>query len=671
MTDVFAPSSQALLQQGVSLLQQGRAPDAWRAFHEVLRLDPANALAHHMVGAMAMLAGQLETGVESLKRSIALNPADPVAYGNLGNGLRELGHVEEALQAYAGALALEPRSAGVLNNRAALFNRLGRNDEALIDYDRALALDPASALLHGNRASVLSALGRHKEAIAAYEQAVILDPKVPGSHYNLATLLAEALQRPRALASFNRAIALKRGYVEAHVGRGNVLRDLGRSAEALADYDQAIMVDPGFIAAHSRRGDVLRRLSRFDEALASVERALSLSPADAASLNDLGNILFALGRHDGALDAYDRAVRADPSYFSAWNDRGLSLHTLMRLDEAQASFDRAIALRPGRPGVTLNMSMLALLRGDYAGGWRIYEARKAVTSLRGGPNPGHGRREWSGDEPVEGRTLLLISEQGLGDSLQFCRYAGLLADRGARVLIQVEKPLVRLLSTLRGVDQVIEKDAPPPDFDAYALMMSLPLAMGTSTPESIPGAPYLSSDPAQTTAFAERMGPRSRPRVGLVWSGGFRPDQPEIWSLNARRNIPLRLLAPLAQADVEFYSLQKGEAAENELAGLVASGWNGPAMVDWTGELNDFADTAALIANLDLVIAVDTSTAHLAGALGKPVWILNRFDICWRWMLERADSPWYPAARLFRQKSFDDWGPVVDEVAEALEAFRP
>jgi ADP-heptose:LPS heptosyltransferase len=272
---------------------------------------------------------------------------------------------------------------------------------------------------------------------------------------------------------------------------------------------------------------------------------------------------------------------------------------------------------------------------------------------------------------VKGKTILLHSEQGLGDTLQFCRYADLVKAEGAAVILQVEAPLVRLLSTLKGADRVLAKGADLPDFDLHASIMSLPRAFRTSL-QTVPAAiPYLHADPEDVAAWARRLGPRTRPRIGLAWAGGFRPDRPDLWTIYRRRDAPLRMLAPLARAEADFISLQKGERAENELAELVAAGWDGPAMLNPAAELRDFADTAALVENLDLVITVDTAVAHLAGALGKPVWILDRFDSCWRWMRERTDSPWYPTVRLFRQKTFGDWGPVIQEIAEALRTFKP
>lgn len=524
------PSPQALLQAGVQLMQQGRTEDARRAFHEALRLDPKNAVAHHMAGLMALQAGQLETGVASLKRSIALDPSDPSAHNNLANGLRDLGRFDEALEAYEAALALAPSFLGALNNRAILFGRLGRFAEALADYDRALAQDGRIALLHNNRAQMLRALGRHDEALAGCAAALRCDP----------------------------------AYADAYLNRATTLGELGRYEEALADYEACL------------------------------------------------------------------------------------------------------ALNPGRPEALYSSGSAHLALGRYERGWERYEARLNLKGARRAAAEGElARPAWRGETPLKGRTLLLRSEQGLGDTLQFCRYANLAKAEGATVVLQVEAPLVALLSTLDGADQVVAKEDPLPAFDLHASLMSLPHAFGTTLATVPAQVPYLRVDKDRVGAWARRLGPPARPRVGLVWSGGVPPDR---WDL-ARRNIPLRMLAPLAQADVDFISLQKGELAERELADALAAGWDGPALFDPAAELRDFSDTAALVENLDLVVTVDTAVAHLAGALGKPVWILNRFDNCWRWMQQRTDSPWYPTARLFRQQTFGDWSPVLAEVAQALRTF--
>jgi hypothetical protein len=272
------------------------------------------------------------------------------------------------------------------------------------------------------------------------------------------------------------------------------------------------------------------------------------------------------------------------------------------------------------------------------------------------------RLPWLGRECLIGKTIVLHGEQGLGDTLQFCRYVKRVADLGASVLLEVPSQLASLLKNLEGVSRLLVRGEPLPAFDYHCPLISLPLAFGTSLSTIPAQVPYIVADPVKTRFWSEKLGPWIQLRVGLVWSGGFRPDQPERGPVDKRRNMPLSTLAPLRNAGITFYSLQKGQPAESELAQLRAAGWPGPELVDFTALLHDFSDTAALVENLDLVISVDTSTAHLAGALAKPVWIMNRFDSCWRWLLNRTDSPWYPTARLYRQQRPEDWAEVVERI---------
>ena len=260
--------------------------------------------------------------------------------------------------------------------------------------------------------------------------------------------------------------------------------------------------------------------------------------------------------------------------------------------------------------------------------------------------------------------MFLYGEQGWGDYIHFCRYVKLLSDKGAKVVLEAPKPLFQLLKSLRGVSELIEVNQSVPPFDSHCPLMSLPRVFKT-TLDNVPNeVPYLFAEPEKVQAWATKLGAKSKLRIGLVWSGGFLPNQPETRSTKERRNIPLARFSPFKNLDATFYSLQKGDEAGTEFKDLLSGGWNGPAIIDWTDEIHDFSDTAALIQNLDLVISVDTSTAHLAGAMAKPVWLLNRFDIEWRWL---PNSPWYPTARLFRQQAPGDWVGVIDRLTPELE----
>ena len=306
--------------------------------------------------------------------------------------------------------------------------------------------------------------------------------------------------------------------------------------------------------------------------------------------------------------------------------------------------------------------------GRLEQGWRQFEWRKKLKKplgVRRYPQP-----LWLGAGNIAGKTLFLYWEQGLGDTIQFCRYALSAEMLGAKVVLSVQQPLRELLQQISPTIRIIGPIEAPTDFDYHCPLMSLPLAFKTTLSNIPADIPYLKSDLEKSHFWKEKLGEKNKLRVGLVWSGGFRPYQMESWTINNRRNIPLAKLAVLKDPNIEFYSLQKGEPAKSELAGLMRDNWDGPHIIDFTSQLHDFSDTAALVEILDSVISVDTSTAHLAGALGKPVWILNRFDTCWRWLLEREDSPWYPTVKLYRQDRPGHWDDVVWRIKMHLTSLR-
>jgi Tfp pilus assembly protein PilF len=512
--------------------------------------------------------------------------------------------------------------------------------------------------------------GRVEEAWNAFQALLRLDPNSAVGHHMVGLIALRTGRLEMGVESLRRSIALDPADPSAYSNLGNGLRDLGRDDEALKAYDTALALAPSFLDALNNRAVLLTRLGRFEEALADYDRALAQDGRIASLHNNRANVLRILGRHAEALDSCGAALRLDPAYGDAHLNRATVLHELGRPEEALADYEACLALNPGRPEALFYSGTAYLALGDYERGWERYEARRRLRGMRSGPDVDFVQPVWGGETPLKGKTILLHSEQGLGDTLQFCRYADLVKAKGATVILQVETTLVSLLSTLKGADHVVAKGADLPDFDLHASIMSLPYAFRTSL-QTVPAeVPYLHAEPDKVAAWARRLGPRTRPRVGLVWAGGFQADRRDLQNVYRRRDASLGMLAPLAQAEVGFISLQKGEPAEGELADLVAAGWDGPAMLNPAADLHDFSDTAALIENLDLVITVDTAVAHLAGALGKPVWILDRFDSCWRWMRERTDSPWYPTARLFRQKTFGDWTPVVRDVAEALRMFK-
>jgi tetratricopeptide (TPR) repeat protein len=515
---------------------------------------------------------------------------------------------------------------------------------------------PDSAQAHYERGSALRDLKRLDEALAAFEKAIALNPGYAEAHNSRGIVLARLTRFEEALAAFNQAIALKPDYAGAYNNRAIVLQDLKRHAEALADFDKALALQPDNARLYNNRGDTLRDLNRPDDALASYDQAIALKPDYAEAHYNRGTMLQDLGRFDGALASFGQAIALKPDYAEAYNNRGVVLQDLKRLDEAVADYTKAISLLPDYAEVHCNLAYCLLQMGRFEQGWRLHEWRKRTARPVG--NRSFAQPLWLGREDIANKTLFIHWEQGLGDTIQFCRYGKLLKARGARVVMSVQAPLYRLLGQMSADMLVIGPDAVPAAFDYHCPLLSLPLAAGT-TLQNIPSEQsYIFADEQLRKAWAARLPPPTKPRIGVVWSGSAKHKN------DRNRSIDLQSLAPLFSADVYWVSLQK-ELRDRDSAALRQF-----TQIACLGdELVDFADTAAVIELLDLVITVDTSVAHLAGAMGKPAWILLPFNSDWRWLSGRDDSPWYPTARLFRQDRPGSWQAVIASVHDALHGF--
>ncbi|MEP7181889.1 MAG: tetratricopeptide repeat-containing glycosyltransferase family protein [Betaproteobacteria bacterium] len=513
-----------------------------------------------------------------------------------------------------------------------------------------------SAELHCQRGNEASRLGRNAEALASYERAVALKPDFAEALYSRGAALQRLARFEDAVASYDAVLALLPHHPGTLNNRGAALQGLGRIDDALASYDLALAAQPEFVDALRNRAGALLEAERWEDALASYDRARALGAESAAILVGRGNALHELRRHREALACYDRALTLAPDDAEALNNRGAALQELQRYDDALASYARAIDLRPDYAEAHYNDGVCRLLLGDFDRGWREFEWRWKTPAVAD-YNPPFDRPLWLGGEDIAGRTLLLHPEFGLGDTLQFCRYAPLAAARGARVVLQVQRPLMALLSGMAGVD-VIARGDPLPEHDFHCPLLSLPLAFDTRQ-DAIPAAvPYVVAAPALIRKWESRMGPRTRPRVGLVWSGNAK--QPN----DRNRSSRLAALRPLLGLPAQFVVLQTEMRAEDR-AVLAAH----PEITHYEGEFADFADTAALLSLMDLVITVDTSVAHLAGAMGRPAWIMLAHVPDWRWLLHRDDCPWYPTARLWRQPKAGEWASVVARIGRELPAF--
>ena len=437
--------------------------------------------------------------------------------------------------------------------------------------------------------------------------------------------------------------------------------------EAVEQFEKAALINRASFELQMNWGAALKNLGQYQESLEHLFEAEKIEPHDPRVWLNKGVTLEALDRQREALVCYQTAIGLNPNYLEAHCNKANSFMVTGEYEQALKAFQQALALNPNDPDTLYNLSFLQLSQGNYADGWQNYEHRWHRENAP--KKPFNHIPALINLDDLTNKNILVWSEQGLGDSLQFCRYIPRLIEMGAIITVATQPQLIEILKTLKGVRGVISiEDKPPVECDAQVSMLSLPFLFSQAlipTPSSIP---YLSANPNKTREWHERLKSLAGLKVGLVWNGGFRAKQPELWAINARRNIPLTSIAKLKDiAGIQFFSLQKGDPAESELLQQKTTIWPSENLSIFTPELETFEDTAALIENLDLVITVDTSTAHLVGALGKPVWILNRYDSCWRWLINQETSHWYPNARLFIQPSPGNWDAVMEMVALALQ----
>jgi tetratricopeptide (TPR) repeat protein len=500
-------------------------------------------------------------------------------------------------------------------------------------------------------------LARHQAgdlaaAAVAYERAIAQDAAHSDALHMRGVIAAQSLDAVGAVHWIDRALRANPRDAAAHINRGLALQALGRQEEALDGFQRASALSPDLPEGPFNAGNALLALGRPADALSSFTRAVLIRPGYAEGWYNHGTTLLALRQPEEALRSFDRAIALLPGYAEAHANRGHALEALGRAREALAAATRAVALRADYPEAQWNRALLLLLFGDYAQGLPLYELRWRVEQRAAAGEFVQAR--WRGDSPLIGQTILLHAEQGFGDTIQFCRYASMVRDRGGRVVLRSPRALVPVLASLEGVEQLVVEGEPLPPYDLQSPLLSLPLAFGTDV-RSIPASPrYLRAAPERVEMWEQRLGPRRRLRVGLSWSSGS--GKPTL----LKRNVPLAELAAQLPSGIDYVSLQK-EVRATDAAALTSLG-----IPHFGEELVDFGDTAALCELMDVVISVDTSVAHLAAAMGRPTWVLLHFLPDWRWLLDRDDSPWYPTARLFRQLSVGDWAAPLAGIAEAL-----
>jgi tetratricopeptide (TPR) repeat protein len=570
-------------------------------------------------------------------------------------------HTGQLLEAQSNCrqvLLSDPDDAEAMHILARTHLAAGQLSQAVEWASQAIRKSPKPVYLT-TLGAALSQLGRLDEALQVFDKAVQLEPDDAALWCELGKRLVEAARASDALLCFQHALALDPAHAEATYQTGHLLHGLGRFDEALALLDRSAELQQDPAPTFAMRGLVLAKLKRFEEAVGDYERAIRLDPDDVDACANLGTALRALGQPEAALSWYDRSLAIAPTIAGATN-RAMTLTELGRFDEAAAAFRQAEAIEPDHPMLVWNFALLKLWLGDFEDGWRGREARWSNPAIASA-YPRLDTPMWLGREDVAGKTVVVCQDEGMGDAIQFARYIPMLAARGAKIILVVDEPLCPLLSKLDGVSHCLPKQQGlvVPPFDFHVAIDSLPLVFDTRL-ETIP-APraYLPPpDADRVRVWEQRLGPRDRLRVGLVWAGNPKHSN------DRNRSVPLALLSEMLDVDATFVSLQKQPPPQDvamlrELTGIV----------DHTAHLTDFAETAALASCLDLVITVDTSVAHLAAALGRPTWIMLPYVADWRWLLGRDDSPWYPTVRLFRQDATRDHARVVDRMRTELMAL--
>jgi len=648
MNNLFAKTAQ--------LHQSGKIQEALEGYLQILPKQPQNTQLLYLLGTAYLQTGQLEAAIEPLQKSIEINPGNFAAHNNLGNALKDLNRLDEALDNYDKAIDIKPDFVEAHYNRGVVLQSLQRTNEALCSFELATNINPNLAEAYNNLGNVLKDLHRFDDALNSLDRAIDLKSNFAEAYFNRGLVLKYLNRLDEALNSYDKAIDIKPDYAEAYNSRGNVLKELQKLDDALDSYDHAIALVSANAEAYNNRGLVLYELNRLEEALVSYDQAIDLDPSYAGAYINRGNTFKDLQRLEDAIINYNQGIALKPDYAEAYNNRGNALQSLHRFDEALGNYDQAIALKPDFVDAYWNKSLLQILLGNYHEGWELYEWRLLKDDLKGHfyqyPAP---RYSWRGERDIRNQRILVYSEQGLGDTIQFCRYLPQVKALGCDIILETHLPLVSLVSTLDCEMTVIAKGDPQPEFDAYCPIMSLPYAFKT-TVETIPAnTPYLFADKNKVRWWQAKLGPKDRPRVGLVWSGSLT----NIRLFN--RSIPFEQILPLLDLPVEWHSLQK-EYWERDKSLFDQC----KSIHQHQEDLNDFSDTAALIECMDMVISIDTSVAHLAGAMGKALWLLVRWESDYRWMLGREDTPWYPTARLFRQPSLGDWQSVVRSVHESL-----
>jgi tetratricopeptide (TPR) repeat protein len=636
---------------GVVCQSLGRVDEALTCYQRALASKPDYPDVHNNLGVIYSAQGNLAGAIASYREAIRCKPGYPEAYNNLGLDLAQLGRLDEAVASYREAVRLRPSYAEAYENlRRAKAARSAQTGAGQQDP----AARPNAAMEYNNQGAAFWRQGRLDDAMQRFQEALRCWPGYADAYHNLGLVLADRDRLDDAVACYQQAARFRPDCYEAYNSLGNAHGRMGRLEDAAACYRRALQLRPDYAAAHNNLAVVLEKQHQLDDAVAHYREALRLTPDLAPAHNNLGVAYDRQGKLDDAEACYRRALQLQPEFADAHNNLGNVFRERLQFVDAEQCFRRAVQIRPDYADAHLNHAMVALLHADFTSGWPEYEwrLRRSEVTPRTFRAPG-----WDGS-PLHGRAILLHAEQGLGDTLQFIRYAPLVKERGGQVIVECQPALLDVLATCPGIDLLLASGQPLPAFDVQAPLLSLPGLFGTTLASLPADVPYLSADSARLAHWRRELSRFQGFKIGIVWQGSL------VHRGDRQRSVPLTQFASLGRLEgVHLFSLQVGPGCEQ----LTALGDRFPITdIGIRFDPASFADAAAAVKSLDLVISVDTALAHLAGALAVPVWIALPFSPDWRWLLHREDSPWYPTLRLFRQRRLGDWEDVFDRLTEAV-----
>ncbi|MDP6598300.1 MAG: tetratricopeptide repeat protein [Candidatus Poribacteria bacterium] len=671
-TQILPPSSQPDLEaQAITLHRSDQLTAAGNICRSLIESDPANFRAFHLLGVMAIEIEEYEQAVELLMQALEIFPLYAEAYGNLGIALEKLDLIEDAIFCFQKAVEIDLSQISGYHNLATLYRQHGLLDEAIATLESALESEPqhrtedtsdenlSMAKIHFSLGLIRKEQNQTDQAITAFETALSIDPNLLGVHFELAEILFNQLktkypQQFHAAALINRPLTSTPDETTTEY-----LENLNR---IIGIYQSGLKVEPDNFKACHNLGFTQMMAHQLDEAEMTLQTALRLNPEHAPSYSKLGDMFDEKGDTEQAIQHYRRGLLIQPNDFITRANLGVALIHQGEIDGAITELRSAISLNPTSAEAHFNLSSLLLLSGNYKEGWPEYEWRLELDSSTLMRNQQFTKPRWNGEQ-LDGQKVLIYNEQGFGDGIQFVRFLNLVEDRGGRVILETDPTLLDLfqqLNRLPVVETVTQKKTPPTDldtldYDCYTSLISLPHLFGLEL-EDIPAPMSYLEVPTDKTVEGVTG---SECRIGLVWAGSRAHGNDKNRSIDLQQFKPL-----LSRNDCRFYSLQVGRESDQQ-----RQIFEQYQVVDLSPQLTDFALTAAAIQQLDLVITVDTSVAHLAGALGKAVWIVLPYVPDWRWLLDRDDSPWYPSMRLFRQTQAGDWPGVFSRVSEALDSL--